>query len=168
MPCNPNCEQRLLLTIKEEKIAKLRKVMEWVNDLGRQEPLRKEEIKAKIEVVNNKINKLLAESGLLKSKLSRGCRLCNRMEGWGGDLLHGPTTCYANVGQARAALAQKNEDDETPTDMIYSTPIPNITKTEQQTIENCAFWDSRWLSVSTDPQASLQCSSAPHRIGTEK
>ena len=107
--------------------------MEWVNDLGRQEPLRKEEIRAKIEVVNNKIIKIMAESGLLVNKLSRGCRLCNRMEGW-KDLLHGPTTCYANVGQARAALAQKNEDDETPTDMIYSMPIPNITKTDQQTI----------------------------------
>ena len=81
MPCNPNCEQRLLLTIKEEKIAKLRKVMEWVNDLGRQEPLRKEEIRAKIEVVDNKIIKIMAESGLLVNKLSRGCRLCNRMEG---------------------------------------------------------------------------------------
>ena len=81
MPCKPNCEQRLLLIVKEEKIVKLRKVMEWVNDLGRQEPLRKEEIRAKIEVVNNKIIKIMAESGLLVNKLSRGCRLCNRMEG---------------------------------------------------------------------------------------
>mgnify|MGYP000476721355 CR=1 FL=1 len=81
MTCKSNCEQRQLLLIKEEKIAKLRKVMEWVNDLGIQEPFRKEEIKAKLEVVNTKIIKTMAESGLIVNKLSRGCRLCNRMDG---------------------------------------------------------------------------------------
>jgi len=81
MPCKPNCEQRLLLTVKEEKIAKLRKILEWVNELGRQEPLRKEEVIAKVRVVDNQIIKIMAESGLLVNKLSRGCRLCNRMGG---------------------------------------------------------------------------------------
>ena len=79
MPCKSDCEQRKLLLIKEDKIAKLQQVMEWVNDLGNQEPLRQEEIKTKLEVVNNKIIKTMAESGLLVNKLSRGCRLCNRM-----------------------------------------------------------------------------------------
>ena len=76
MPCKPNCVQRLLLTVKEEKIAKLRKILEWVNELGRREPFREVEVIAKIRVVDNQIIKIMAESGLLVNKLSRGCRLC--------------------------------------------------------------------------------------------
>ncbi len=55
MPCKLDCEQRKLLLIKEDKIAKLQQVMRWVNDLGNQEPLRKEEIKTKESVLKQEL-----------------------------------------------------------------------------------------------------------------
>ena len=80
MPCKTDCEQRQLLLVKEDKIAKLQQAMKWVNDLGNQEPHRREEVKTKLEVVNTEIVKTMAEAGLLVNKLARGCRLCNHNE----------------------------------------------------------------------------------------
>ena len=80
MPCKINCEQRQLLIVKEEKLAKLDQVLKWVNDLGNQEPHRNEEVKAKLGVVNSEIVKTMSEAGLLVNKLARGCRLCNHNE----------------------------------------------------------------------------------------
>ena len=80
MPCKADCEQRQLLLVKEDKIAKLQQVMKWVNDLGNQEPHRHEEVKTKLGVVNSEIVKTMSEAGLLVNKLARGCRLCNHNE----------------------------------------------------------------------------------------
>ena len=80
MPCKVDCEQRQLLLVKEDRIAKLQQAMKWVNDLGNQEPHRREEIQTKLEIVNNEIVKSMAEAGLLVNKLARGCRLCNDLE----------------------------------------------------------------------------------------
>ena len=80
MPCKVNCDQRLLLLAKENKITKLQQTIRWINDLGSQEPHRREEIQAKLNIVNTEIVKSMAEAGLLVNKLARGCRLCNDLE----------------------------------------------------------------------------------------
>ena len=80
MPCKVNCEQRLLLLAKENKITKLQQTIRWINDLGSQEPHRGEEILAKLNVVNTEIVNSMAEAGLLVNKLARGCRQCNNQE----------------------------------------------------------------------------------------
>ena len=77
MPCNANCEQRLLLLVKEKKITKLEQVIKWTTELGVQEPCRAEEVKTKLAVVNYEIVNTMAEAGILVNKLARGCRLCN-------------------------------------------------------------------------------------------
>ena len=80
MPCKVNCDQRLLLLAKENKITKVQQTIRWINDLGSQEPHRGEEILAKLNVVNTEIVNSMAEAGLLVNKRARGCRQCNNQE----------------------------------------------------------------------------------------
>ena len=56
MPCRADCDLRQLLLAKEDKISKLQQTKRWVDDLGRQEPHRRDEIRAKQEVVTNNSN----------------------------------------------------------------------------------------------------------------
>ena len=52
-------------------------VKRWVDDLGRQEPHRQEEVKTKQDVVIAKLVQTLAEAGVLVNKLAGGCHSCN-------------------------------------------------------------------------------------------
>ena len=75
MPCKANCDLRQLLLAKEEKMFKLQQTKRWVDDLGRQEPHRGEEITIKQNIVNTKIVQTLAKAGLLVNKLASGCSI---------------------------------------------------------------------------------------------
>ena len=77
MPCRADCNLRQLLLAKEDKISKLQQTKRWVDDLGRQEPHRHDEIRAKQEIVINKLVQTLAEAGVLVNKLASGCSTCN-------------------------------------------------------------------------------------------
>ena len=77
MPCQADCDLRQLLLAKEDKISRLQQTKRWVDDLGRQEPHRRDEIRAKQEVVTNKLVQTLAEARVLVNRLENGCVICN-------------------------------------------------------------------------------------------
>ena len=77
MPCQADCNLRQDLLAKEVRIAKLQQTKRWVDDLGRQEPHRQEEVKTKQDVVIAKLVQTLTEAGVLVNKLAGGCYSCN-------------------------------------------------------------------------------------------
>ena len=77
MPCKANCDLRALLLAKEEKISRLQQVKRWVDSLYQQEPHRREETKAKKNVISNQTVQALAEAGVLVHRLANGCEICN-------------------------------------------------------------------------------------------
>ena len=77
MPCKANCDLRVLLLAKEEKISRLQQVKRWVDSLYRQEPHRREETVAKKKVISNMTIQALAEAGVLVHRLANGCEICN-------------------------------------------------------------------------------------------
>ena len=77
MPCRADCNLRRDLLAKEERIARLHQTKRWVDELGRQEPHRHQEVKTKQEIVIAKLVQTLAETGVLVNKLAAGCRNCN-------------------------------------------------------------------------------------------
>ena len=77
MPCRADCNLRRVLLAKEERIARLHQTKGWVDELGRQEPHRQQEVKTKQDIVTAKLVQTLAETGVLVNKLAAGCRNCN-------------------------------------------------------------------------------------------
>ena len=65
MPCQANCNLRVLLLAKEEKISRLQQVKRWVDALYRQEPHRRNEIIVKKTVISNQTVQALAEARVL-------------------------------------------------------------------------------------------------------
>ena len=61
----------------EDRIARLQQVKRWVNALERQEPHRRQECKAKKDIVITKLVQTLAETGVLVNQLAAGCHRCN-------------------------------------------------------------------------------------------
>ena len=80
MPCHNTCEQRLLLEIKESRVAKLLQIEKWLDELVLREPQRAEEVRIKKQITRANANKTLNESRRLIRILARGCDLCNREE----------------------------------------------------------------------------------------
>ena len=77
MPCQANCDLRVLLLAKEEKISRLQQVKCWVDALYHQEPHRRNEIITKKTVISNQTVQALAEAGVLVHRLANGCEICN-------------------------------------------------------------------------------------------
>ena len=77
MPCYSNCELRVLLLAKENKISKLRQVMRCVDALYRQEPHRRNETTLKKSVVNSQLDQAQAQAGARVSVLANGCNSCD-------------------------------------------------------------------------------------------
>ena len=77
MPCTLDCNNRLLLFSKEEKLTKLNQTKVWLNDLCHSEPGRREEVIQKMNIVDNMIVKSVAEAGFLVNQIARGCQDCN-------------------------------------------------------------------------------------------
>ena len=62
MPCHNTCEQRLLLEIKESRVAKLLQIEKWLDELVLREPHRAEEVRIKKQITRANANKTLNES----------------------------------------------------------------------------------------------------------
>ena len=77
MPCKANCDLRVLLLAKEEKISRLQQVKRWVDSLYHQEPHRRDETTAKKNIISNQTVQALAEAGVLVHRLANGCEICN-------------------------------------------------------------------------------------------
>ena len=77
MPRKANCNLRVLLLAKEEKISRLQQVSCRVDALYHQEPHQRVVTEAKKNIVSNDIVQALAEAGVLVHRLARGCHLCN-------------------------------------------------------------------------------------------
>ncbi len=80
MPCTLDCNNRILLLSKEEKLSKLNQTKKWLNDQCRNEPGRREEVVTKMSVVDNMIVTTVAEAGVLVNQISMGCQDCNRLQ----------------------------------------------------------------------------------------
>ena len=77
MPCYANCDLRVLLLAKEDKISRLQQVKRWVDALYHQEPHRRNEVIVKKSVVSNQIDQAQAEAGELVYRLANRCNICN-------------------------------------------------------------------------------------------
>ena len=77
MPCYANCDLRVLLLAKENKISRLQQVKHWVDALYCQEPHRRNDVTIKKSVVYNLIDQAQAEAGELVYQLANGCNTCN-------------------------------------------------------------------------------------------
>ena len=77
MPCKANCDLRVLLLAKEEKISRLQQVKRWVDSLYQQEPHRRDKTIANKNIISNQTVQALAEAGVLVHRLANGCEICN-------------------------------------------------------------------------------------------
>ena len=79
MPCDPQCQIRQLnsqlITIKEEKIATLRQILDVTDELGRQAPHRRDEV-ARRRHIEYKLVEAVAELVYLTDEIARGCNPC--------------------------------------------------------------------------------------------
>ncbi len=76
MPCKDSCNKRLLILAKESRLSKLHQTKNWIEELGRLEPQRGEEIRLKLKVVNDKILETKTDAGNLVNQIARGCHQC--------------------------------------------------------------------------------------------
>ena len=79
MPCKANCDLRVLLLAKEEKISRLQQVKRWVDSLYQQEPHRRDKTIANKNIISNQTVQALAEAGVLVHRLANGCEICNAL-----------------------------------------------------------------------------------------
>ena len=80
MPCDPQCQIRQLnsqlITIKEEKIATLRQILDVSEELGRQAPHRRDETARNKRNIEHKLVGAVAELVYLTDEIARGCNPC--------------------------------------------------------------------------------------------
>ena len=80
MPCDPQCQIRelnsQLITIKEEKIATLRQILDVTDELGRQAPHRRDEAARSRRQIEYKLVEAVAELVYLTDEIARGCNPC--------------------------------------------------------------------------------------------
>ena len=80
MPCDPQCQIRQLnsqlITIKEEKIATLRQILDITDELGRQAPHRRDEVARGRRQIEYKLVEAVAELVYLTDEVALGCNSC--------------------------------------------------------------------------------------------
>ena len=80
MPCDPQCQIRelnsQLITIKEEKIATLRQILDVTDELGRQAPHRRDEAARGRRQIEYKLVEAVAELVYLTDEIACGCNPC--------------------------------------------------------------------------------------------
>ena len=82
MPCDPQCQIQIrqlnshLITIKEEKIATLRQILDVTDELGRQAPHRRDETARRRRQIEHKLVEAVAELVCLNNEIARGCNPC--------------------------------------------------------------------------------------------
>ena len=80
MPCDPQCQIRQLnsqlITIKEEKIATLRQILDVTDELGRHAPNRRDEVARSKRQISQKLVEAVAELMYLTDEIANGCNPC--------------------------------------------------------------------------------------------
>ena len=80
MPCQHNCEVKrlnlILKDIKHDKIKTLKNIYEVTEELGRENPHRREEVARSKREISQKLMAGIAELMYIKEELSRGCTTC--------------------------------------------------------------------------------------------
>ena len=80
MPCDPQCPIRQLnsqlITIKEEKIATLRQILDVTEELGRYAPNRRDEVARSKRQISQKLLEAIAELMYLTDEIAIGCTTC--------------------------------------------------------------------------------------------
>ena len=80
MPCQRNCEvERLnfqLKDIKHDKINTLKEIYEVTEELGRDNPHRRDEVTRSKREIEQKLMTAIAELMYIEDEISRGCTTC--------------------------------------------------------------------------------------------
>ena len=80
MPCQHNCEVKrlnfILKDIKHDKIKTLREIYEVTEQLGRDNPHRREEVTRSKREIEQKLMTGVAELMYIEDEISRGCTTC--------------------------------------------------------------------------------------------
>ena len=80
MPCDPQCQIRQLnsqlITIKEEKIATLRQILDVTEELGRQAPHQRDEVARSKRQISQKLVEAMAELMYLTDEIAIGSNTC--------------------------------------------------------------------------------------------
>ena len=80
MPCQRNCEvERLnfqLKDIKHDKINTLKEIYEVTEELGRDNPHRRDEVTRSKREIEQKLMTAVAELMYIEDEISRGCTTC--------------------------------------------------------------------------------------------
>ena len=80
MPCQRNCEiiqlNARLKDIKLDKIATLRQILEVTEELGRDQPHRRDEVTRSKREIERKLMSAIAELMYLEEEITNGCSAC--------------------------------------------------------------------------------------------
>ena len=80
MPCQRNCEiiqlNARLKDIKLDKIATLRQILEVTEELGRDQPHRRDEVTRSKREIEQKLMSAIAELMYLEEEITNGCSAC--------------------------------------------------------------------------------------------
>ena len=80
MPCQHNCEVKrlnlILKDIKNDKIKTLKNIYEVTEELGRDNPHRREEVTRSKREIEQKLMTAIAELMYIEDEISRGCTTC--------------------------------------------------------------------------------------------
>ena len=80
MPCQQTCEVKrlnlILKDIKKDKIKTLREIYEVTDQLGRDNPHRREEVTRSKQEIEQKLMTGVAELMYIEDEISRGCTTC--------------------------------------------------------------------------------------------
>ena len=80
MPCQQTCEIKrlnlILRDIKEDKIKTLREIHEVTEQLGRDNPHRRDEVTRSKQEIQRKLMTGVAELMIIDAEISRGCTTC--------------------------------------------------------------------------------------------
>ena len=80
MPCQQTCEVKrlnlILKDIKQDKIKTLREIYEVTEQLGRDNPHRREEVTRSKQEIEQKLMTGVAELMYIEDEISRGCTTC--------------------------------------------------------------------------------------------
>ena len=80
MPCQQTCEVKrlnlILKDIKQDKLKTLREIYEVTDQLGRDNPHRREEVTRSKQEIEQKLMTGVAELMIIEDKIARGCTTC--------------------------------------------------------------------------------------------
>ena len=80
MPCQQNCEiiqlNARLRDIKLDKITTLRQILEVTEELGRDQPQRRDEVTRSKREIEQKLMSAIAELMYLEEEIANGCSAC--------------------------------------------------------------------------------------------